>query len=552
MQWKSLFLTLCAMGALVECLHIGSVVGIGGRPWFGYWDALPASVPNRPYVTLVYPRAGGASAAAGMREGDWLDLRDQSLDGRVSWLGNPTAARPTLLVIHRGSRTFVARVVGSTIWEGTPLLKIAPFVVQWITAIGFLGCAFLITLRRASSLEARILALILLLYLGAVFSANPIVATPNPYIRLIFNIVVAASVASASVLLILLASRFGRRYRWRSIVTSSAYAMIGIAFCGQLLLVAGIYTLWFDPLPYFPLTPSGSYAWFWTCIPYVADLAVAAVAFSSAFCTDRATRARTAWLLLPLPLSVLLIDGLTYANAWTTSWLMYQLLTIVAAVLQLAAAGTVTYALLKRRVLDLEFVLGRAFVVATVSLIVVCAFVLLEWLLGAFVAGASHASGLIANGALALVLGLSLRYIHRHVDASVDTWLFRRRHENERAILEFSQEAAYMTNEDALLDQTIAKLAAHTDARTGSVLLSSGAMYAPVRSFCDGIVSPVDENDAAILALKAWRKPLDPHRYESSLRGALAIPMVARGRLIGLLLLGERAGGEAYAPDEVE
>ena len=30
------------------------------------------------------------------------------------------------------------------------------------------------------------------------------------------------------------------------------------------------------------------------------------------------------------------------------------------------------------------------------------------------------------------------------------------------------------------------------------------------------------------------------------------MPMVARGRLLGVLSLGERAGGEAYAPDEVE
>jgi hypothetical protein len=28
--------------------------------------------------------------------------------------------------------------------------------------------------------------------------------------------------------------------------------------------------------------------------------------------------------------------------------------------------------------------------------------------------------------------------------------------------------------------------------------------------------------------------------------------MVSRGRLLGVLLLGERVGGEAYAPDEVE
>lgn len=68
------------------------------------------------------------------------------------------------------------------------------------------------------------------------------------------------------------------------------------------------------------------------------------------------------------------------------------------------------------------------------------------------------------------------------------------------------------------------------------------------------VLTPVDENDAAILALKTWHKPLDPHHYVTSLEGALALPMLGRGRLLGVLalLLGERVGGEAYAPDEVE
>lgn len=62
----------------------------------------------------------------------------------------------------------------------------------------------------------------------------------------------------------------------------------------------------------------------------------------------------------------------------------------------------------------------------------------------------------------------------------------------------------------------------------------------------------MSENDEAILALKTWHKPIDPHRYGTALRAALVLPMLARGRLYEVLLLGERAGGEAYAPDEVE
>jgi GAF domain-containing protein len=76
--------------------------------------------------------------------------------------------------------------------------------------------------------------------------------------------------------------------------------------------------------------------------------------------------------------------------------------------------------------------------------------------------------------------------------------------------------------------------------------------YTATRSFGNDVALNVSENDGAILALKTWRAPLDPHHYSTALQGALALPMVSRGRLLGVLLLGERVGGEAYAPDEVE
>ena len=72
-----------------------------------------------------------------------------------------------------------------------------------------------------------------------------------------------------------------------------------------------------------------------------------------------------------------------------------------------------------------------------------------------------------------------------------------------------------------------------------------------VRSFGTAPES-VGENDEAIVSLKTWRRPLDPHHHATTLKGALALPMPARGRLHGVVLLGERIGGEAYAPGEVD
>jgi len=62
----------------------------------------------------------------------------------------------------------------------------------------------------------------------------------------------------------------------------------------------------------------------------------------------------------------------------------------------------------------------------------------------------------------------------------------------------------------------------------------------------------ISENDAAILALKARHAPIDPHRFETALHGDVALPMLGRGRLVGVLACGARTSGEAYTPDEIE
>ena len=189
--------------------------------------------------------------------------------------------------------------------------------------------------------------------------------------------------------------------------------------------------------------------------------------------------------------------------------------------------------------------------VAVLSLVVVAAFILLEWILGSVVANVSHATGVAANAALALVLGLSIRMMHQRVDDLVDSVMFRKRHEDTRALREFAKEAAFVSDRDALVDIAIDKLRRHTDARSAGLFLRENETYRAIRQFGEG-VAVVGENDAAVLALKTWHKPLDPHAYETALKGDLALPMVARGEVLGFVVCGERAGGEAYAPDEVD
>jgi hypothetical protein len=548
-RWKWLLLGLCALSAVWIVSVILDQVGFGGRPWFGWWDALqaPTGQPYRLQMVSVLPNGG--SAKSGLRDGDWFDWREQSLDTRERLVAvQPMATQPTTLVVHHGQRVMTIPLIGGTFSEGNVPVKFFNFVPFVISSIWFLSCALLIVSRRASDRVARMVALILL-FLTALASLGNSVAVPNAMASMAITLATYLLPLIAQVLLVQLSSCFGRPSVLRRALELCAYG--AIAACG-LMLAVGVYgalTLRIDPVALgIGLLPSfGS-----STIAVVAAVAVAAVEIAATASTPLSGRARTAWLLLPIPLAMLLNTAVFQLGSLTTSWLAGEILQGLAGLTMLIGAVAVTYALLKRRVLDFGFVLNRAVVVSIVGLIVVIAFVLLEWILGSVLTGVSHAAGIIANAALVLVLGVSLNFIHKRVDASVDTILFRKRHDNTRALQDFSKEAAYVTGSEALLEQSIAKIQSHTDACTAAILLQRNGCFSPVRSFGESEPSRVDENDGGILALKTWHKPLDPHHYGTSLKGALAVPMVARGRLLGVLSLGERAGGEAYAPDEVE
>jgi hypothetical protein len=542
MRWRLVSLSLLSL--LVTLSVTAALFGIGGRPWFGWWDS--NALRAGPYtVRIVEPRSGGATERAGIRGGDLIDLREQSLGSRIAVVAQLSAARPTIVTVERGGNRSTHSVIGSTSWEGATQWKLPPQVLTLLAALWFGICALLLALRQWSRPDARLLILTLLCFSTVLLDPRYFVP-PSATLQLVLFIVAHACLAIAPLLLLRLSFRTGRPSRQRAIVACAAIALVGIGFLADVAAATGIATLWFDPLPFIyrvsPLRVS---------IDVVVYALVAFAAFTAVRATPADERPRAAWLLLPLPIAFVAHAFTQTIAVFITSWFVNVAIISASSGIYLLSAGLVTYALLKRRVLDFEFVLSRTVVVTTVSLIVVASFILLEFVLNTVMTGVSHATGLVANAALALVLGLSLHPIHRHVDELVERVFFHKRREDERALVEFGREAAFVTNESALLDRAIENLRDHTDARNAAIFLDGTGHYAPARSFGDGVRTEVDENDAAVLALKARHEPIDPHHYASALQGALVLPMLARGRLLGVVLLGERSGGEAYAPDEI-
>lgn len=200
----------------------------------------------------------------------------------------------------------------------------------------------------------------------------------------------------------------------------------------------------------------------------------------------------------------------------------------------------IAYSLLNRRMLDLGFALNRAAVFTGVSIVIVGAFVLVEWAISDWMQRTSHSTNIIVSGALALGLGLSIRFVHTRVEHVVDNVMFRKRREDEEAVRKMAREAPYITERETLLERVEHTLTHHADASVVNVLLDDGR----------GRYGVVNENDPALVSLRAVHARVDLHTIETAIDGEWAYPMVARGRLVGALVLGRKRSQESYAPDE--
>jgi hypothetical protein len=300
-------------------------------------------------------------------------------------------------------------------------------------------------------------------------------------------------------------------------------------------------TLWFDPVFFFGP---------WWTIPSFGALFAALVCCVLAIAASGGVdRQRAVWTLVPFAVLYCVwqvfgpaFEFLSYAAQLSVNYMLtFAFMT---------APLALTYVALNRRLIDIGFVLNRTVVFTFVSIIVVAAFVLVEWLASEWFAGTSHQTSALIGMVVALALGLSLRYIHRYVDRFVDHVFFRKRHEDEVALRRFAHEAAFISDRSTLLSRAIQTVRRHTDADDATILIRNGAAdYAPLGE----AGRSVDENDPAFVVLRAWGKPVNIHAIEETkVRGEVAFPIVSRGDLLGALVCGPKRDGETYAPDESE
>jgi hypothetical protein len=210
-----------------------------------------------------------------------------------------------------------------------------------------------------------------------------------------------------------------------------------------------------------------------------------------------------------------------------------------------------TYAILRHRIIDVNFVLNRTLVLTILTTFIVGIFILLEDLLSAV--AASHGTGLIVETIVALVIGFSFNAMHKRLEATVARFIFRAKYEAANVLRRLAQEAPFMESADALLSRTSQEVRTASGAASTMIYERSGDSYRmTAHSGADPGPESVSVDDLAFVRMRTLRTPVDLADVDSTLgKDGIAFPLSIRGTLSGALVCRRRPNGEAYAPDEI-
>jgi len=287
-------------------------------------------------------------------------------------------------------------------------------------------------------------------------------------------------------------------------------------------------------------------------LPLAVFVAAAIIVLKNYKGADAAVRARTGFLIAGTLMSFLAYAVYFIPSVDNTTKTAVSDLVILMPV-------CVAYAVLRHRVLDINFVLNRAIVYAALSIFIVMAVTLLDWTSSRIVSKA-HLATLLEIG-VTVGIGFGLSRLNRTFEHWVDVLLFRRRHEAERYLARVADALPYATSEDAITDGLVHEPVDALELIAGALYRrsSDGRRFEGVATSNETLVAPMgfDRNHNLVRFLQAgeecvWLDDVRAHLDASnSAIYVLAVPVLVRHELVSFVLYGAHRNGSQIDPDEV-
>ncbi|MBV9719966.1 MAG: hypothetical protein JOZ77_11650 [Candidatus Eremiobacteraeota bacterium] len=231
------------------------------------------------------------------------------------------------------------------------------------------------------------------------------------------------------------------------------------------------------------------------------------------------------------------------------------------AILAISVPLTVAYAVVRRRVFDVEFAISRALVYAAITSLIAGTFLLLDWFMSKQFAATRFT--LTAEIIVALAIGSWLNMLHRNVDRFVDSTFFRQRHLSEQRLAKAAAAVLRAESHEVVdrflvheplraLDLTSAAVF-HKDSGSGHFVRDASAHWERVET------RELTSDDPLVLHLLAEGAPVRLADVvwgsEASAKhvgdAVLAMPVLLRDELVAIVLYGPHRSGADIDPDEI-
>jgi hypothetical protein len=219
---------------------------------------------------------------------------------------------------------------------------------------------------------------------------------------------------------------------------------------------------------------------------------------------------------------------------------------------------TVAYAVIRRRVFDIEFAISRALVYGAITSIIAGTFILLDWFMSRQFAQTRFT--LTAEIIVALALGSWLNMLHKNVDRFVDSTFFRARHLAEQRLARAAAALHRAESHDAV-DRFLVYEPLQALNLTCAALFHREQGDRPfVRRVAQhwdrtDLLTP---DDPLVLHLLAEGAPVrladviwPSEELPNTGNAVLAMPIMLRDELVTIVLYGPHRNGADIDPDEV-
>jgi hypothetical protein len=210
------------------------------------------------------------------------------------------------------------------------------------------------------------------------------------------------------------------------------------------------------------------------------------------------------------------------------------------------------YALLRHRLFDFGFAVNRALVFTIISTFLLLAFGVTEWGVDKLLHFKGREKNIIFDAAVALGIILSFHRIQHWVSHKVDHTFFHRWHEAAEKLRHFMEKAAHISDAEILREKYAHAIQAFSGAEGAAIYAHDQAADFLLRfSTLAGMPARLEQNHDVVVDLKHTQQAVELAGPIPGLPVEFAFPMMVRGRVHGVLLLGAKTGGHRYRPDEI-